>query len=46
MSADGVYDYDSDSLLLNNDTDNILLVDNNEMTEIAVLNELNIEVAA
>ena len=45
MSADGVYDYDSDSLLLNNDTDNILLVDNNEMTEIAVLNELNIEEA-
>ena len=44
MNADGVYDYDSKDFLLNGDTDNIVLADNDEITEVAVLNELIIEV--
>lgn len=43
MNAEGVYDYDSNDFLLNNDTDNIMLIDTNEVTEIPVLNELIIE---
>lgn len=44
MNAEGVYDYNSNDFLLNDDTDNIVLIDNDEVTEVAVLDELIIEV--
>jgi len=40
LNADGVKDYNS--LLVNNDTDNIALTDNNTITEIAVLDDLTV----
>ncbi len=44
MNAEGVYDYDSKDFLVNDDIDNIVLLDNDEITEVAVLDELIIEV--
>lgn len=42
LKADGVLDYDKDSLKVNNAEDNIVLTDSNEKVEIAVLNNLTV----
>lgn len=42
LRADGVLDYDKNSLKINNAQDNIVLIDSAEKVEIAVLNALNI----